>query len=77
MYLALPAEFSLEVKKLYSLIKHDDPEALPKKDIVDTAFKEMDKDNDGSITRQEFCSAILSQDKFSKFLAVQVIDMFT
>ena len=54
MYLALPVEFSLEVKKLYSLIKHDDPEALPKRDIVDTAFKEMDKDVDEEIPLKEF-----------------------
>ena len=57
MYLALPVEFSLEVKKLYSLIKHDDPEALPKKDIVDTAFKEMDKDVDEEIPLKEFNQA--------------------
>eukprot|EP00092_Neocalanus_flemingeri_P083755 GFUD01105134.1.p1 GENE.GFUD01105134.1~~GFUD01105134.1.p1 ORF type:complete len:184 (+),score=68.05 GFUD01105134.1:69-620(+) len=45
--------------------------------LTDSTFLEMDKDKDGSITSEEFCAAVLAQDKFSKFLAVQVIDMFT
>ena len=65
------------VKDMSAIIKENNPEQFAADLIANSAFKEMDKDNDGSITRQEFCSAILSQDKFSKFLAVQVIDMFT
>ena len=42
-----------------------------------TIWKEMDMDRDGFITLEEFTTAVLAKDKFSKFLAVQVIDMFT
>ena len=55
----------------------ENPEELATDLIANFAFKEMDKDKDGWITSKEFCAAILSQDKFSKFLAVQVIDMIT
>ena len=65
------------VKDMSTIIKENNPEKFAADVIANSAFKEMDKDNDGNITSQEFCSAILSQDKFSKFLAVQVIDMFT
>ena len=65
------------VKDMYAIIKENNPDKFAADMIATSAFKEMDKDNDGCITSKEFCTAILAQDKFSKFLAVQVIDMFT
>ena len=65
------------VKDMSAIIKENNPDQFAAEMIANSCFKEMDKDNDGSITSKEFCAAILAQDKFSKFLAVQVIDMFT
>jgi len=47
------------VKDMSAIIKENNPEQFAADLIANSAFKEMDKDNDGSITRQEFCSAIL------------------
>ena len=65
------------VKDMSAVIKKNNPEKFADDIITNSTFQEMDKDMDGSITNKEFCDAILTQDKFSKFLAVQVIDMFT
>eukprot|EP00092_Neocalanus_flemingeri_P004373 GFUD01004703.1.p1 GENE.GFUD01004703.1~~GFUD01004703.1.p1 ORF type:complete len:192 (-),score=70.91 GFUD01004703.1:410-985(-) len=65
------------VKDMSSIMKENNPEKCGDDVLTDSTFLEMDKDKDGSITSKEFCAAVLAQDKFSKFLAVQVIDMFT
>jgi len=62
------------VKDMSSIIKENSPDSDDV--IINSTFLEMDKDEDGSITKEEFCAAVLAQDKFSKFLANQVIDMF-
>merc|ERR1712037_635246 len=59
------------VKDMSAIIKENSSEQFAADLIANSAFKEMDKDKDGNITSKEFCAAILSQDKFSKFLAVQ------
>ena len=46
-------------------------------DITDNTWLEMDRDRDGSVTRDEFISSVLNHKKFSKLLAMQVIDLFT
>merc|ERR1711874_885944 len=45
-------------------------------DITDNTWLEMDRDRDGSVTRDEFISSV-NHKKFSKLLAMQVIDLFT
>ena len=64
------------VKKLYSVIKHDDPDAGPKEEIVDDAFSEMDKDENGEITLEEFTKACLEKGKTTKMLALKFINLF-
>merc|ERR1711892_20853 len=64
------------VKDMSAVIKENNPEKFADDMITNSTFKEMDKDMDGSITCKEFCDAVLAQDKLSKFVAVQVIDMF-
>ena len=65
------------VKDLRVVISENNPEKYTEDLITDSTWNEMDKDRDGFVTSEEFTSAVLAKDKFSKFLAVQVIDMFT
>ena len=51
--------------------------AVTEDDITDSTWLEMDRDRDGSVTRDEFISSVLNHKKFSKLLAMQVIDLFT
>ena len=44
--------------------------------ITTTAFAEMDKDEDGKITLEEFTSACMAQEEFSKMLTLKVINIF-
>ena len=46
-------------------------------DIFNKAWSEMDRDMDGSITREEFISSVLNHKKFSKLLTMQLIELFT
>merc|ERR1712212_139459 len=49
---------------------------LTKDMIAQSAFKEMDKDDDGKISMDELVDACLGQEKFSKMLALKIIDIF-
>ena len=71
------AELKKLVKDMHAIISENNPEKYADELILDSTWLEMDKDRDGYITSKEFEDAIMAQDKFSKFLAVQVIDMFT
>merc|ERR1711934_1225886 len=64
------------VKDIYSLIKHDDPEAASMEAIASSAFIEMDKDVDGKITVEEFTRACLEREQISKMLALKFINVF-
>ena len=44
--------------------------------ITATAFAEMDKDEDGKVTTEEFIAACMAQEEFSKMLALKVIKIF-
>ncbi|QQP42313.1 Neuronal calcium sensor 2, partial [Caligus rogercresseyi] len=39
-------------------------------------FKEMDKDDDGTITEEEFTKAIMSEEKLSTALTLKIVDVF-
>nr|ACO14748.1 Neuronal calcium sensor 2 [Caligus clemensi] len=39
-------------------------------------FKEMDKDDDGAITEEEFLKAIMSEEKLSMALTLKIVDVF-
>ena len=41
-----------------------------------SAFAEMDKNEDGKVTLEEFKTACLGREEFSKLLAIKVIDIF-
>lgn len=64
------------VKDMYGLINADNPKAASEKFIAENAFTEMDDNADGKVTQQEFTSACLGHEEFSKMLALKVIDIF-
>jgi len=65
------------VKDLFHLFtKKDNPELADTETLANKAFKEMDIDDDGKVTQDEFVRACLSQETISKMLALKVIDVF-
>ena len=44
--------------------------------LAEAAFKEMDKDQDGEITQQNFVTACLERRKFSTIIALRLIRIF-
>merc|ERR1712168_1314471 len=69
-------EMTRLIKDMYGLIKSENPEEATKEFISASAFAEMDKDEDGKITTEEFVNACLGQEQFSKMLALKIIDIF-
>ena len=45
-------------------------------DLATKAFEEMDTDENGFVTREEFIEAILGQEKFSTYLALKIFNLF-
>ena len=69
-------ELTRLIKDMYGLLKTEDPNVAAKDFIAKSAFVEMDKDEDGKVSLDEFTTACLSQEEFSKMLAIKVIDIF-
>merc|ERR1719378_1296948 len=67
-----PEEMTILVKDISILVDGEEDSTK----LASKVFNEMDKDNNGKITSEEFRAAILAQEKFSKFLALKVIDIF-
>merc|ERR1711936_1477463 len=67
-------EMNKLIKDMYGLLKTKDPKIqtyLPK-----TAFAEMDNNQDGKVTTDEFVAACMEHEGFSKMLALKIIDIF-
>merc|ERR1719153_2255768 len=69
-------ELTRLIKDMYGLLKTDDPNIAAKDLIAKSAFAEMDKDEDGKVTTEEFITACLNQEEFSKMLTIKVLDIF-
>merc|ERR1712106_56711 len=69
-------ELTRLIKDMYGLINNDNPEQASKEMITATTFAEMDKDEDGKITTDEFITACMTQEEFSKMLTLKVINIF-
>ena len=66
----------LMLQDMYGLLKTEDPSIAAKDMIAKSAFAEMDKNEDGKVTLDEFKTACLGREEFSKMLAIKVIDIF-
>jgi len=65
------------VKDMYGLIKEDkENNGLDEEGISNKAFVEMDRDEDGQISMEEFIEACLKQEQFTKLLALKAIGIF-
>lgn len=65
------------VKDLFHILNHsDNPEQTSGEELAINAFKEMDIDLDGQVTRDEFLRACLAHKKISTMLALRIIDVF-
>ena len=69
-------EMTRLIKDMYGLLKTEDSNVATKDFIAKSAFAEMDKDEDGKVSLDEFTTACLNQEEFSKMLALKVIDIF-
>jgi len=69
-------EMTKLIKDMYGLLKEEDPNLAAKDFVAKTAFAEMDENQDGKVTTEEFIKACLGQEEFSKMLALKVIDIF-
>ena len=65
------------VKDLFHLLsKEDNPEQASQDTLAYQAFKEMDVNDDGKITKGEFVNACMKQERISSLLALKIIDVF-
>merc|ERR1739846_169694 len=69
-------EMTKLIKDMYGLLKEEDPSLAAKELVAKSAFAEMDKDQDGKVTNDEFIKACMGHEEFSKMLALKVIDIF-
>lgn len=71
-----------EMKKLIQDIYHLLDDGKPdkgnknKKALTENAMREMDADNDGRISEEEFVKAVLNQQKVAKLLTLKVVQVF-
>lgn len=64
------------MKDMYGLLKKEDPNISAADLIAKSAFAEMDKDEDGKISLDEFTTAVLTEKDFSRLLSSTALDIF-
>eukprot|EP00092_Neocalanus_flemingeri_P057759 GFUD01068723.1.p1 GENE.GFUD01068723.1~~GFUD01068723.1.p1 ORF type:complete len:196 (+),score=73.61 GFUD01068723.1:48-635(+) len=69
-------ELTRLIKDMHGLLNTDNQEQVSKEMITTTAFAEMDKDEDGKVTTEEFISACMGREEFSKMLTLKLINIF-
>ena len=72
-------EMARLVKDMYGLIRRGDPNIAAKASedlIANSVFAEMDADEDGKITVDEFINACTKEEAFSKMLTDKALDIF-
>jgi Ca2+-binding EF-hand superfamily protein len=70
-------EMKTLVKDMMMLIQEEDnPQQATEDIIASNAFREMDKNANGKISAEEFVTACMAQDSFSKLLAIKIMDIF-
>ena len=68
-------EMTQLVKDMYGLLQSTNSGIAAEGMLADDAFAEMDKDNDGQISEDEFVQSCLEQKDLSKMFALKVIDI--
>merc|ERR1719500_1419401 len=61
------------IKDMFMMIKEENPEEASKEFITSSTFAEMDEDQNGKVTLEEFTAAILAREQFSKMLTLKRI----
>jgi len=64
------------IKDMYGMLKSEDPNVATKDFVAKTAFAEMDENQDGKVTSEEFIKACMEKDEFTKMLTLKIIDIF-
>ena len=64
------------VSSMFDLLKHNNPIEATDEFIAQTAFLEMDGNNDGAVDSDEFIKAALEQKEFTKLLTVNIMSIF-
>ena len=64
------------VKDMYGLLKKEDPNLSAADLVANSAFAEMDKDEDGKVTLEEFVKSCKAEEDFSKLLSTAAIEIF-
>lgn len=64
------------VSDMYGLLKRKNPNCLAVELIKSSVFTEMDSDRDGLVTKEEFITACLAEQDFSKLLSSAALDIF-
>merc|ERR1719244_1640807 len=69
-------ELNRLIKDMFMLIKNEVPEEATKEFISSSTFAEMEEDQNGKVSLEEFTAAILAREQFSKMLTLKIIDIF-
>ena len=64
------------VSDLHKLFIDDTGDEERGEKLASLAFTEMDSDEDGCVTRDEFVAAVLAREKFSSYLTVKIFNIF-
>jgi len=68
-------EMLILVKDIHALIK-DDIKNYSDEEVALRAFHEMDANQDGRVSRDEFVAAVRGHKKFSQYLAMKIFNLF-
>ena len=64
------------LKDMHGLIKEENAEKASDEMIATTTLAEMDNNEDGKISLEEYIKACLEKEEFSRMLTLKIIDIF-
>lgn len=70
------AEMVKLITDMYGMLKKEDPNIHAKELVAKNAFLEMDTNQDGVVSLEEFLSACLGQSELCQLLALKAIEIF-
>jgi len=70
------AEMVKLITDMYGMLKKEDPNILAKELVAKNAFLEMDANQDGVVSLEEFLGACLGQSELCQLLALKAIEIF-